>query len=224
MIKKIKNNTGSPKIWQGQEVLAGEYYEIQPLEESRWANDSQLLIDIGNAVALVNNGTDDITDIATAINYLKANIPQEVVTQFEKDDKILKLFSTSGSVGQDSYVTLEVLIPGTFASGNGRYIAGGEAWFDVATNGDKVELCEVVDIDNVLGYGAGTVLKRWHDEEAISTKQGWYFPIHRPILSVEPIGGYGFINSELYLRIKAKKANNITTGTLYLNIFWAKQE
>jgi hypothetical protein len=83
MIKKIKNNSSEAKVWCGQEIQPSEYYEIQAMEETRWANDSSLLIDISNSIAIVNNGTDDISDINTAIDYLKNNLPIKI----ENSDK-----------------------------------------------------------------------------------------------------------------------------------------
>ena len=79
MIKKIKNNDTVTHTWLGQEVLSEELYQIQPLEEIAWANDDQLLIDISNSVAIVNDGNNDITSINDAINYLKSDIPKEVI-------------------------------------------------------------------------------------------------------------------------------------------------
>lgn len=78
MIKKIKNNDTVPHTWCGQEIQPSEYYQIQDIEKARWENNSQLLIDIGNAIALVNNGTSDITDVNDAITYLKGEIPYKL--------------------------------------------------------------------------------------------------------------------------------------------------
>lgn len=178
-----------------------------------------------NLECSVFKNTSDATDFETNYKDSGNKSPKtEVVTQFEKDDKVLKLFCATATVDQNSEAALLILVPGTPGTGEGRYIAGGKAWFNTATDGDKIKTCEVVDVDNILGYGAGVVLKKWHDEEAPLANQGWYFPISNPILEVEPIGGYGFIYSGLYLRVTGKKANNLTTGTLYINLFWAVGE
>lgn len=70
-IKKIKNNTASPKTWCGMTIAPGEYYTIESIEESIWSNDSAFFTAIGNAEAVVNNGTLDITDVNSAINWMK---------------------------------------------------------------------------------------------------------------------------------------------------------
>lgn len=79
MIKKIKNNTATNQTWCGQEIEPAAYYEIQSQEELSWANDSALLVAIATAEALVNNGTGDIADVNTAIDYLKDNLPKDVI-------------------------------------------------------------------------------------------------------------------------------------------------
>lgn len=91
MAKWIKNNSGINKTWVGQLVSDQAYYEIQPHEESSWANDSVLLSDIGSGDAVVakdDSGTNDLTDVNIGINYLKGLLAQEVrdteTTQYEK--------------------------------------------------------------------------------------------------------------------------------------------
>ena len=73
MIVKIKNNDVTTHIWAGQEVEPGEYYSIPDLEQSRWRNDDALLTDIANGIAVVNNGTTDISGVNNQINFLKGN-------------------------------------------------------------------------------------------------------------------------------------------------------
>ena len=77
-MKKVKNNADTVKTWCGQEVQPGDYYSIQAVEEERWAEDSTLLIAIANSVAVVNDGTRDITDVNEAVNYLKDNLPGNI--------------------------------------------------------------------------------------------------------------------------------------------------
>lgn len=73
-IVKIKNNTGSDKIWCGQTVLANEYYQLQEIEKASFASSSNLLMDISNEEAIINDGDHDILNINDAINYLKGTI------------------------------------------------------------------------------------------------------------------------------------------------------
>lgn len=81
MIKWIKNNSGITKTWLGQQINNQAYYQIQSIEEIAWANDSELLTDIANGNAIVakdDSGSNNITNVNDAINYLKDNLPKEV--------------------------------------------------------------------------------------------------------------------------------------------------
>jgi len=89
-MKKIKNNTGSTKIWRGQEVLAGIYYTIQEHEYNVWLYDSVLETDINSGDAIFNDGTQDYTDPAEALDVFRA-----VNATCNQIDKIRKLFVVS---------------------------------------------------------------------------------------------------------------------------------
>lgn len=74
-MKKFKNNKESSDTWCGQTIAADAYYEIQTAELFKWQNDSKVLTDIGSGDGIMNDGTNDITDVATAINFLKDTDP-----------------------------------------------------------------------------------------------------------------------------------------------------
>ena len=156
--------------------------------------------------------------------------PQEVVTQREKPDKILKMASCEAEVQGDSTATADLKVPGTFngvdgdAGCSGRWIDAGTAWISNVAPGDRVCEVSVVDKDNLLGYGANTVIKTYHDDEVAEAEKGWYLNNNQGMVQVDAMGGYGFLPSGLYLRIKAKKAGGVTTGTLYVNLKWGKAE
>lgn len=81
MSKYIKNASGIPQTWLGQLIANGAYYHIQPQEEVSWANDSEIMTAIGSGDAVVaksDDGTTDISDVNTAIDYIKGNLPTEV--------------------------------------------------------------------------------------------------------------------------------------------------
>ena len=71
MIKRIKNADTVEHTWVGQTIEAGAYHTIDPLVELTWMNNSGLLTAIATGLAVVNNGTVDITEVSSAINYLK---------------------------------------------------------------------------------------------------------------------------------------------------------
>ena len=70
----LKNADTITHTWHGQQISAGAYYEIEDYEKIGFANNSQLLTDIGAGVAVMardDSGNTDIADTAEAINYLK---------------------------------------------------------------------------------------------------------------------------------------------------------
>ena len=84
----IKNTDTIQHKWAGQYVQPSGYYLIENAELANWQNSSQLLTDIGNGVAIVaksNDGTQDITDVNEAINYLKNN--EYNVPFYEHDER-----------------------------------------------------------------------------------------------------------------------------------------
>lgn len=223
MIKKIKNADGTLHTWVGQEIQPGDYYQIQPIEEFAWANNSDLLTSISIGHAIVNDGTNDLSDLNTAINYLKSNLPKEVVTQFEKRDKTIKLAHAKGSVDENGMVTLLLKIPGSVGSGDGRWLSSGTAFFDVHTPGDKILGVYFTDEDNILGQGSGFVVGSYTDDDSPEENRGWAIP---PIgwVNAEAIGGYGFAPAGFYIKIIAKKEGDSPAGNFYCNLEWGKIE
>ncbi len=83
MSKYIKNVSGSDKTWLGQLITNGSYYEIPATLATTWSSDSELLVSIANGDALVtkdDSGNNDITDVNSAINYLKDSIQETDTT------------------------------------------------------------------------------------------------------------------------------------------------
>jgi len=149
----------------------------------------------------------------------------EVTTQYEKNDKDLKIACMSATVDASTgLASCSLVVPGVMVNGDGRYVAGGSAFFSVADAGDKVLNVDIIDVDNVLGAGANTVVKSYTDLEQTSDQQGWFIPPKRGQLDVEPIGGYGFIPAQLYIRISGQKVSTNKTGNFYINLFWGKKE
>jgi hypothetical protein len=67
---KIKNNTQNEITVASTLIPAGEYYTIQNLELMKWQNDSSVLSGIGSGQLVMNDMTNDITDVAKGINLL----------------------------------------------------------------------------------------------------------------------------------------------------------
>jgi len=220
MAKWIKNTTVGSKTWLGQQVAASTYYNIQTSEESNWANDSTLLTDIGSGDALVakdDSGNNDITDVSDAINYLKDDIAKEVLTQKEKSNITLKMACGKATSNVSGFVQLDIKVPGTAGSGDGRYVEGGSAWFLTYHPDDHFKV-HVIDVDNILGYGAGTQVGSYTEDGA---NAGFYAEPDGKV-HVNSMGFFGFINSGLYLRMEAQCGDN-TQDTIYTNIIWGKK-
>jgi hypothetical protein len=163
---------------------------------------------------------------------LPQNVPQPVTventanvsTRFERVDIDLKMACAEADVQSDGTAEISIKVPGTIGSGDGRLIGGGELFFDVADVGDRAIQVAVVDVDNILGMGAETVIKSYCDTDLPDDNRGWYVPVKRGHLDVESMGFYGMIPSGLYLEVCLKKGNGVTTGKAYINIFWGKVE
>lgn len=149
----------------------------------------------------------DVTDFET--NY-KSNsnkpISSIVTTQFELNNKDLKLAKGTATVDASSKTAIvSVQIPGTFGSGDGRYVAGGYAISGDYKPDDYVTV-RVEDIDRLLalaiaqsqnpnatqplsdqaiqsmgvipGLGAFPnypIVKSYTDDDLSAVNQGWFF-------------------------------------------------
>lgn len=172
----------------------------------------------------VVDGESDLTDFED--NYKDAIDAQKVAsvkTQFERDDIVLKLAMVSGQADANGDVVLSIQVPGTPGS-EVRYAAGGYAFTDSYSWTDKITKVEVVDDDNLIGFGAGAVLKVYHDSDADEANQGWpFWKTHgnEGECEIEPMGWYGVIPSGLYLKITCKVAASAKVKTC---IWWGRVE
>jgi hypothetical protein len=171
---------------------------------------------------LKDSGT-DVTEFETDYkDFANSSSKQEVVTQFEKDDKRLKMACAEEEFDEAGEVEISIAIPS-----DGRYIAGGNAFTNAFCPGDKVLSVSLVDVDNLLGYGPNTVLASYHDEDVPTANRGWYFePKSNGTgwIEVEPIGGYGLLLGGTYLLLRFKKEAESTATKVFVNIWWGKKE
>jgi hypothetical protein len=80
------------------------YYEIEFIELAHWQNDSKVLSDIGSGNLIVNDGASDITDVASAINHLKA----VDTTQRDSDGAILSRVKVTQTGWNYQLVAVEI--------------------------------------------------------------------------------------------------------------------
>jgi len=161
-------------------------------------------------------------------NYLpicNQSTTPEVVTQFEKRDKTLKIAHAEAPVDPVTGEAVALLrVPGTPGTDDGRWISAGVAFFDQYTPGDKIISVHFTDEDNLLGMGAGAVAGSYTDDAADAGNQGWAIP-PCGFVKAEAVGGYGFAPAGLYLRVTGKKGGAAPySGTLFVNLEWSEQD
>lgn len=208
-IKAVADSRGLSLQW----VLVGDNYWIKAIDG---------MFEIECLIPSDPGHIDTAEFLASYADSGNARPLHQVTTQFEKNDKDLKIASIIGNVDGNGDVEMTLQIPGTPGTADGRWINGGTAFFHTPHSGDRVTACEVVDLDDLLGAGAGYVVKTFHDQDVDANNQGWRIPTKRGLVEVETMGGYGFIPAGLYIRIKGKKGEGITTGTLCINMEWAR--
>lgn len=70
-MKKMKNNTNASKVWCGVEISPNSYYTLLETEYAKWSNDDDVITDLTSGDLIINDGSNDITIISNAINFLK---------------------------------------------------------------------------------------------------------------------------------------------------------
>ena len=215
MSKVIRNVDTVLHTYAGQSIAAGASYTIQATEEGAWANSSTLLSDIGSGKAIVNNGTADITDVALAINHLKDigildtdGYPVYRARAFNATDgfnfrgKGISGTATAGTTTDIDYKLTEE-----------RYINGCQLILNSHALGDTVTF-QVVDKDNVLGYGAGVVLQEFGTTWQVSEDER-----NQGVFKVEYPAK---ILANLYVRIKYT-SQGLTNVNVACNLFLHKK-
>ena len=212
----------------------------------------------------IDKDTDDCVDFET--NFKASSnqqIKSEVITQYEKDDKTLKLSRGYSAVDGNGQAICYVKVPGAFGVGVGRYLMGGYG-ISADYHPDDFVTCFVEDKDRniammvalamnpaatspvsdatiqAMGILPGInkafpnypLVQSYTDDEQIIDNQGWYFwPLATgnglaPVGEVEinPIGGYGYAPSGLYLKIIYHRPAGIIAGSIRLNIDWGRKD
>lgn len=80
MSKWLKNVSGVLKTYNGKDIPNGTYKEVTWDLDLKFANNSNLLTDIGNGDVLMakdDSGSTDITDVSQAIDFLKDKYVEE---------------------------------------------------------------------------------------------------------------------------------------------------
>jgi hypothetical protein len=203
-----------------------------------------------DGIVAAHSGTPLAQNQVQTVNINNAPI---VTTQYELNDKTLKLGRVKVTIADNVGILYCKVPGTFGADGAGRYVAGGEAIIDTYDPDDYAMVyIEDFDRLIAAAYGAGAglgrsmtdaemiaqgdypaypILRSYTDDELDAANQGWYFYAEAQgnnlppygIMDIEPIGGYGFIPSGLYMKIVVNRPN-VATGTTRINIFWGKKE
>lgn len=178
---------------------------------------------------------------------------KEVVTQMEKNDKILRSWCAWADTNDNGEAEFCVPVPV-----GGRWVAYGDVEFQTRHFGDYVKIIEITDLDRLIawamameqdpnaqaplddavvqanGYPLYPVLGHYDErdfpEEMPANAKGTIKPgmsmsFQYAITEAQPIGGYGYIPGSFYFRVIAQKADGQGIGhKCQISIDWAENE
>lgn len=209
----IFNDSGSNSTYEGQVIANQAYYQIEEQHKPNWATSSLLLTDIGSGDAIVsssNTSGGHITDVSLAINYLK-NINQ-IVTVYALNDASDLNFRGKGIEATVTKNTTQSI----------DYKLTEDREFDEIVLilcdhvfGDKADL-QVIDIDNILGYGANTVLATFFYD--------YYFAADQQNQGILKVDYTGTLLKDIYLRVKYYSTGTVTDVKVKANLFLHKRD
>ena len=139
----VKNTTGSDVVWCGQGISANSSYTLFVDEISRWAANSDFLAKVYSREAVINNGSNDVVDPATAVDTIKGDLPIFV-------QPLPPFAEPSYRTKRNKTASLTVVTPGAssvvdFVLAQERYVSGGCIIIQNAQMGDYV-IAEVYDL------------------------------------------------------------------------------
>lgn len=137
-------------------------------------------------------------------------------------ESTLKIAKKSAATDGNGDATVQIKVPGTAGDPNARLIYWGTGWFDNPAVGDCICKIEVVDVDNILGAGAGFVAGSYTETDD-ATLSGWFISNHEPVIKMESVGGEGHLMAGLYLEITVNAAAS-RSDTFRVNLSWGIPE
>ena len=221
MSKYIKNEDNVTHTRQGVPIAAGAYYLIPESKLAKWANDSQVLADIANHIlvmAKTDDETTDIDDVAEGINFLKGNLPMQIdnttpVHTFALAEghslraRLIGFISSTIPKGTEETVDWQMPHVSHLGQNKQTYMDGIDYYVKDAEVGDHITF-QVVDKDNLLGYGAGFVLDEFGSN--------WYVmpdaPVTIRLYKAKLIPG-------MYIRLKYNSVGSTNDPKIVCNLF-----
>lgn len=204
----MKNTTDSDILHKNSGInFTANSYTIFSVGSLSILADDQTFNLLSSTSFILNDGVNDIDSPSDAWNAINKIVPQNllVTTQYEMNDKDLKLARAIGTVGSDGKALIALKVPGTFGSSDGRYVAGGYAISEDYNKDDYITVhiedtdraialalaqsqdpSAVTPLDDVVVQGMGAipgfgafptypVVKSYTDDDVDAGNQGWYF-------------------------------------------------
>lgn len=131
-------------------------------------------------------------------------------------DLVLKTARAKGDT-VDGIATILIEVPE-----DGRFVSKGRIWFQNQHADDHFKVY-VSDENNVLGYGAGTVVGSYTDDDMAEDNQGHYICTHQKWSLLEALQGLGDLPGMLFLKVVAVKGD-LSADTARINLEWGKRE
>jgi hypothetical protein len=102
----------------------------------------------------------------------------------------------------------------------GRSIEGGQGSFVNQETGDYLTI-DLRDDDNLLGFGAGTLISTFTDTGVSASNGGWYFMGSQPLV-LHPVVDNDPSNlpGGFYLHVCGHKRDPALADTLFVNFHW----
>lgn len=213
MAKEIKNNTNDPATWGGNYITPGEKALISTEAEAfKLLSDDVFLsaLTAGGAQLLVDLVL--ITSSAQAIQLLTGSSKDSSGTNIVR----LRPFSDADGFRFRGASFTDTVITGTtkdidFLLTEERYINGGNLIVEGIGPNDCMTF-QVVDKDNIFGYGAGLVLDQFITNFYVSSKTDLNIALAYPAK----------INAGLYLRLKYT-SSHVDGCTVKCNLYLHKK-
>jgi hypothetical protein len=172
---RVKNIDTVNNIYQGQTLTPNQEYTLEASEVGKWATDDLVLSDISNSKLQIGNDSEWISGVANQINELTGQLP--------KDDSGKPIFSQTGIAEPNGHrARLKGICKDTINAGSTDYVLdykmeqlqyqgvnkssvfdGVEYYAKNADNFDEITF-QVIDKDNILGYGAGFIVEQFGDK------------------------------------------------------------
>ena len=205
-IIKVKNDTLSMKTWAGKEFAAAEEHTIDEANILKWKTNAVFLTAVAGGDALIGDGSTYFSDASYGLDWLRGNTPTRIADPFPDNES---KFYFRGSGGSSAAIVGVTNVDIKLHATESRFINGAEVWTDAGTFGDKLTF-EVVDVDNILGAGAGYVVDNFGDN----------WQIHATIVTKAFPGYIASIPAGLYVRMKVTAA---VACNFYYNLYLHKK-